>query len=61
MRAWLIASAVVIASLAVGAGQEQDTGQTFKFRTGVELINVTATVTDRNGRFVAGPRNSRPA
>ena len=54
MRAWLIASAVVIASLAVGAGQEQDTGQTVKCRTGVELINVTATVTDRNGRFVAG-------
>ena len=26
----------------------------FKFRTGVELINVTATVTDRSGRFVPG-------
>lgn len=26
--------------------------QSFKFRTGVELINVTATVTDENGRFV---------
>ena len=26
----------------------------FKFRTGVELINVNATVTDQNGRFVPG-------
>jgi Ca-activated chloride channel family protein len=26
--------------------------QSFRFRTGVELINVTATVTDENGRFV---------
>jgi len=26
----------------------------FKFRTGVELINVNATVTDQSGRFVAG-------
>ena len=27
---------------------------TFKFRTGVELINVNATVTDQSGRFVSG-------
>jgi Ca-activated chloride channel homolog len=26
----------------------------FKFRTGVELVNVTATVTDASGRFVSG-------
>jgi VWFA-related protein len=26
----------------------------FRFRTGVELINVTATVTDQTGRFVSG-------
>jgi Ca-activated chloride channel family protein len=38
------------------SGQQQDGGQTFKFRTGVELINVTATVTDRNGHFVSGLR-----
>ena len=30
--------------------------QSFRFRTGVELINVTATVTDGSGRFVAGLR-----
>ena len=28
--------------------------QSFKFRTGVELINVHATVTDQSGRFVSG-------
>jgi len=30
--------------------------QAFRFKTGVELINVTATVTDENGRFVSGLR-----
>jgi Ca-activated chloride channel family protein len=29
-------------------------GQAFRFRTGVELINVNATVTDQTGRFVSG-------
>ena len=31
-------------------------GQVFRFRSGVELINVTATVSDQNGRFVPGLR-----
>jgi VWFA-related protein len=30
--------------------------QAFRFRTGVELINVNATVTDSSGRFVSGLR-----
>ena len=30
----------------------------FRFRSGVELINVTATVTDDNGRFVSGLRKN---
>ena len=38
------------------SGQQQEGGQKFKFRTGVELINVTATVTDRSGHFVSGLR-----
>lgn len=59
MRSRYWRGAVVIAVLAlVGtsgtAQQPQDDGQKFKFRTGVELINVTATVTDGNGRFVSG-------
>jgi VWFA-related protein len=36
------------------AGQQQSEPQAFKFRTGVELINVNATVTDQTGRFVGG-------
>jgi VWFA-related protein len=34
--------------------QQQSDPQAFKFRTGVELINVNATVTDQSGRFVSG-------
>ena len=33
------------------AGQNQEE---FRFRSGVDLVNVTATVVDRNGRFVPG-------
>ena len=32
--------------------QERPAGQGFSFRTGVELVNVTVTVTDDRGRFV---------
>ena len=40
---------------AAGPGQQQDRDRpAFRFRTGVALINVTATVTDRRGRFVPG-------
>ncbi len=39
-----------------GQPQKQDDQQSFRFRTGVELINVTATVTDQSGRFVPGLR-----
>ena len=40
----------------VVAGQQRATEdeQRFVFRTGIDLINVTATVTDRRGRFVGG-------
>src|SRR6267142_5363116 len=34
----------------------QGDGQAFRFKSGVELINVTATVSDVNGRFVPGLR-----
>ncbi|MEP6918567.1 MAG: VWA domain-containing protein [Acidobacteriota bacterium] len=34
----------------------QSDPQQFRFRTGIELINVTATVTDETGRFVPGLR-----
>jgi Ca-activated chloride channel family protein len=35
---------------------QQGDGDKFRFRTGVELINVTATVTDANGRYISGLR-----
>ena len=47
------AAVVVIAGSASVAGQKQDE---FRFRSGVDLVNVTATVVDRNGRFVPGLR-----
>lgn len=36
------------------APQQPQEPQAFKFRTGVELVNVNATVTDPGGRFVSG-------
>ena len=45
-------SAVILAAVSVTA-QSSDG---FRFRSGVELVNVTATVTDDNGRFVSGLR-----
>jgi len=53
-RLAIVACALVLAS-GRPSGQQQP-GERFRFRTGVELINVTATVTDRNGRFVPGLR-----
>ena len=40
------------------SGQRQPSGQAdiFRFKSGVELINVTATVSDASGRFVSGLR-----
>lgn len=35
---------------------QQPSQERFRFRTGVELINVTATVTDASGRFISGLR-----
>jgi VWFA-related protein len=43
-----------IASL--GAQQAEPRQESFRLRTGVELINVNATVTDASGRFVSGLR-----
>jgi Ca-activated chloride channel family protein len=36
------------------SGQEDRSRSGFRFRSAVELVNVTATVTDRTGRFVSG-------
>jgi Ca-activated chloride channel family protein len=41
----------LFAAIATLAAQDQDG---FSFHSGVELVNVTATVTDKDGRFVSG-------
>src|SRR5690348_9348829 len=57
LRFWsgltVAAAAFVFAGGSDVAGQKQDE---FRFKSGVDLVNVTATVTDRNGRFVPGLR-----
>jgi VWFA-related protein len=50
-QTFLTACAVVAVAAASVAAQSSDG---FRFRSGVELVNVTATVTDEAGRFVAG-------
>ena len=61
-----VALAIVMAGGAILGGQQAPSSGAqgsptpgedgFRFRSGVELVNVTATVTDRNGRFVPGLR-----
>jgi Ca-activated chloride channel family protein len=50
---WL---ALLVGIASLGAQQPEPRQESFKFRTGVELINVNATVTDASGRFVSGLR-----
>jgi VWFA-related protein len=48
---------IALCAVSGRAQQPQDKqNESFRFRTGVELINVTATVTDGSGRFVSGLR-----
>ncbi|NUR56460.1 MAG: VWA domain-containing protein [Acidobacteria bacterium] len=50
----LTLAALVLAAGSALVAQDAQEPQGFKFRTGVDLVNVTATVTDAGGRFVAG-------
>jgi VWFA-related protein len=52
-RVTLAIAAIAAAAAVTASGQQQD-DQVFRFKTGIELINVTATVTDGSGRFVSG-------
>jgi Ca-activated chloride channel family protein len=52
----LLLAATSVATLAQQPQQPRGDGQSFRLRSTVELINVTATVTDRSGRFVPGLR-----
>jgi Ca-activated chloride channel family protein len=55
-----VAAALVILAASVHAQQSSSAGRPsndpFRFKSGVEVINVTATVSDSNGRFVSGLR-----
>jgi Ca-activated chloride channel family protein len=53
----VFAAAVLMAGGSNVSGQKQDDQKkddAFRFKSGVELVNVTATVTDKSGRFVPG-------
>jgi Ca-activated chloride channel family protein len=52
MRFRLPLAAIAVAAAAVSVAAQDG----FRFRSGVELVNVTATVTDDSGRFVSGLR-----
>lgn len=62
LHPWMGLSAVLAVALVAGSSKvagQQDGGKKddgFRFKSGVELVNVTATVTDKNGRFVPGLR-----
>jgi len=58
LRLALLASFAAAAVAAVGAqtstGASPQGGDGFRFKSGVELVNVTATVSDEDGHFVSG-------
>lgn len=54
LRRWLVATTLTALTAMVSIAAQGQEG--FTFRSGVELINVTATVTDDDGRFVSGLR-----
>ncbi len=49
-----VVAVLAIATVFAAGRQERPAGQGFTFKTGVELVNVTVTVTDASGRFVSG-------
>jgi VWFA-related protein len=52
-------AALVVASGALPSAQQpapRQEGDGFRFRTGVELINVAVSVSDLNGRYISGLR-----
>ena len=51
---WITATALVALGTVAAFDRTVAGQEGFRFKSGVELINVTATVTDRSGRFAAG-------
>ena len=56
LRPWIGLAAIAVLLSLAGASTVAGQQDEFRFRSGVDLVNVTATVTDRNGRFVPGLR-----
>ena len=52
LASFAAAVAAVSAQTSTGSSQQGDEG--FRFKSGVELVNVTATVSDADGHFVSG-------
>jgi Ca-activated chloride channel homolog len=55
---WVAAAGVAALAALAGANEPVAGQEGFRFKSGVELINVTVTVTDRSGRFAGGLRQS---
>jgi VWFA-related protein len=53
-RVTTVVVALALAGALLSAQDQAQDPPSFRFRTGVELINVNATVTDQGGRFVSG-------
>jgi Ca-activated chloride channel family protein len=51
-------TALTVAGALASVYGQVDAQEGFRFRSGVELVNVTVTITDRSGRFVPGLRRS---
>ena len=57
-RRWALGLVALVAAAVAGPSAQQPApsqdGDGFRFRTGVELINVAVSVSDANGRFISG-------
>jgi Ca-activated chloride channel homolog len=56
LKSRVLTSAALLALVVVTLDGQQQNEPGFRFKSGVELINVNATVTDASGRFVSGLR-----
>ena len=54
VRLAILVALTAAAVAAAGAQTSSQNDEAFHFKSGVELVNVTATVSDDNGHFVSG-------
>jgi hypothetical protein len=53
---WPVVAGLAAAAMLAGSAVSLRAQDGFRFKSGVELVNVNVTVTDRTGRFVSGLR-----